>query len=350
MISQYSNQKEKLNIEEIKKAAEEIKKGNLVLFPTETVYGIGANALDEDAVKKIFIAKGRAQDNPLIVHVSNIEMVEKIVKEITPLERKLIKEFWPGPLTIIFNRKDKETIPNVVTANLDTVGIRMPSNKIAKLLIEKSGVPIAAPSANVSGRPSGTKVEDIINELDGKVEYILDGGFTDIGLESTVIKISGEKIDILRPGKITKEQLEQVAKQVEVDKHVLGQVDKNEVVASPGMKYRHYAPNTKCMMVYSKDEEKLINKINDIIKQQQEESRKILVLGMKQHLNRYNTENKWNMGETLEEVAKNIFTLLRKVDKEQVDLVIIEGVGEKGLGLAITNRVIRACAYNYLKI
>lgn len=350
MISQYSNQKEKLNIEEIKKAAEEIKKGNLVLFPTETVYGIGANALDEDAVKKIFIAKGRAQDNPLIVHVSNIEMVEKIVKEITPLERKLIKEFWPGPLTIIFNRKDKETIPNVVTANLDTVGIRMPSNKIAKLLIEKSGVPIAAPSANVSGRPSGTKVEDIINELDGKVEYILDGGFTDIGLESTVIKVSGEKIDILRPGKITKEQLEQVAKQVEVDKHVLGQVDKNEVVASPGMKYRHYAPNTKCMMVYSKDEEKLINKINDIINQEEKNNKSVLVLGMSNHLNKYIAKSKWDMGETLEEVAKNIFTLLRKVDKEQVDLVIIEGVGEKGLGLAITNRVIRACAYNYLKI
>lgn len=350
MISQYSNQKEKLNIEEIKKAAEEIKKGNLVLFPTETVYGIGANALDEDAVKKIFIAKGRAQDNPLIVHVSNIEMVEKIVKEITPLERKLIKEFWPGPLTIIFNRKDKETIPNVVTANLDTVGIRMPSNKIAKLLIEKSGVPIAAPSANVSGRPSGTKVEDIINELDGKVEYILDGGFTDIGLESTVIKVRGEKIDILRPGKITKEQLEQVAKQVEVDKHVLGQVDKNEVVASPGMKYRHYAPNTKCMMVYSKDEEKLINKINDIINQEEKNNKSVLVLGMSNHLNKYIAKSKWDMGETLEEVAKNIFTLLRKVDKEQVDLVIIEGVGEKGLGLAITNRVIRACAYNYLKI
>ena len=207
MISKYSDQKEKIKEEEIEEAAREIVKGNLVLFPTETVYGIGANALDEEAVKKIFIAKGRAQDNPLIVHVSNMQMVEDIVESIGDLERKLIQRFWPGPLTIIFQRKSKEVIPNIVTANLDTVGVRMPSNGIAKELIGKAGVPIAAPSANVSGKPSGTKVEDIITELDGKVEYILDGGFTDIGLESTVIKVEDNKINILRPGKITKEQI-----------------------------------------------------------------------------------------------------------------------------------------------
>lgn len=350
MISKYSNQREKLNIEEINKAAEEIRKGNLVLFPTETVYGIGANALDKEAVKNIFVAKGRAQDNPLIVHVSNIEMVEEIVEGITPIEKKLIEKFWPGPLTIIFKRKSKDIIPNVVTANLDTVGIRMPSNEIAKQLIEKSGVPIAAPSANVSGKPSGTNVEDIISELDGKVSYILDGGSTDIGLESTVIKVNDGKIDILRPGKITKEQLEQVTKEVEVDKHVLGQVEKDEVVASPGMKYRHYAPNTKCMMVYSKNEERLIEKINEITNELKQQNKKVLVLGRKQHLKGYIAENKWNMGEMLEDVAKNIFTLLRKVDKENVDLVIIEGVGEEELGLAITNRLIRACAYNYIVI
>ena len=348
MISKYSNQKNKINEEEIKEAAEEIKKGNLVLFPTETVYGIGANALDAEAVKKIFIAKGRAQDNPLIVHVDSIEMVEKIVKEITPLEKKLMERFWPGPLTIIFKRKSEKIIPNVVTANLDTVGIRMPSNEIAKKLIQKAGVPIAAPSANISGKPSGTKVEDIIEELDGKVQYILDGGFTDIGLESTVIKIDNGVIDILRPGKITKEELEEVANQVEIDTHVLGKVEKNEKVASPGMKYRHYAPNTKCMMVYSNNEEDMINKINEITLDMQNENKKVLVLGREKHINSYIVKNKWNMGEELEEVAKNIFTLLRKVDKEKVDLVIIEGVGENGLGLAITNRLIRACAYNYI--
>lgn len=348
MISKYSNQKNKINEEEIKEAAEEIKNGNLVLFPTETVYGIGANALNAEAVRKVFIAKGRAQDNPLIVHVCSIEMVEKIVQEITPLEKKLMEKFWPGPLTIIFNRKSEKIIPNVVTANLDTVGIRMPSNKIAKKLIQEAGVPIAAPSANISGKPSGTKVEDIIEELDGKVQYILDGGVTDIGLESTVIKIDNGVIDILRPGKVTKEELQEVANQVEIDLHVLGKVEKNEKVASPGMKYRHYAPNTKCMMVYSNNEEDMINKINEITLDMQNENKKVLVLGREKHINSYIVKNKWNMGGELEEVAKNIFTLLRKVDKEKVDLVIIEGVGENGLGLAITNRLIRACAYNYI--
>lgn len=348
MISKYSDQKEKINKEEIEEAAEEIKKGNLVLFPTETVYGIGANALDSEAAKKIFVAKGRAQDNPLIVHVSNIQMLEEIVENIGDLEKKLIERFWPGPLTIIFPRKN--VIPNVVTANLETVAVRMPSDKIAKELIEKAGVPIAAPSANISGKPSGTKVEDIISELDGKVSYILDGGFTDIGLESTVIKINGDTIDILRPGKITKEQLEEVAREVEVDKHVLGKVEANEVVSSPGMKYRHYAPNTKCMMVYSKNEQNMISKINEMIDKMQQDKKRVLVLGRSNHLVSYQTDNKWDMGETLEEVAKNIFTLLRKVDKNEVDLVIIEGVGEKGLGLAITNRLIRTCAYNYIVV
>ena len=350
MISKYSDQKEKVKQEGIEEAAREIRKGNLVLFPTETVYGIGANALDEEAVKKIFIAKGRAQDNPLIVHVSNIQMVEEIVTNIGTLERKLIEKFWPGPLTIIFQRKSKEVIPNIVTANLETVGIRMPSNLIAKELLEKSGVPIAAPSANVSGKPSGTKVEDIITELDGKVSYILDGGLTDIGLESTVIKVKNDMIDILRPGKITKEQLEEVAEEVEIDRHVLEKVEQNEVVSSPGMKYRHYAPNTKCMMIYSENAEKMIKKINEITNQMKQDNKKVLVIGKEEHLDRYVATEKWNMGETLEEVAKNIFTLLRKVDKEQVDLVILEGVGEKELGLAITNRLIRACAYNYLII
>lgn len=350
MITKYSNQKENIKQQEIEEAAEEIKKGNLVIFPTETVYGIGANALDENAVKKIFEAKGRAQDNPLIVHVASIDMVKPIVDYIGVLEQKLIEKFWPGPLTIIMKRKSDKVIPNIVTANLDTVGIRMPSNLLAKKLIEKVGVPIAAPSANVSGKPSGTNIEDIKEEFEGKVSYILDGGSTDIGLESTVIKVENDKIDILRPGKITKEQLEEVANQVEVDKHVLGKVGKEEIVASPGMKYRHYAPNANCMMVYSKDEQKMIEKMNEITKESEQNGKQVLVLAKGEHLLNIVAKKKWNMGKNLEEVAKNIFTLLRKVDKEQVDLVLIEGVGEEGLGLAITNRLVRACAYHYLKL
>ena len=350
MITKYSNQKENIKKQEIEEAAEEIKKGNLVIFPTETVYGIGANALDENAVKKIFEAKGRAQDNPLIVHVANIDMVKTIVEHIGTLEQKLIEKFWPGPLTIIMKRKSDKVIPNIVTANLDTVGIRMPSNLLAKELIEKAGVPIAAPSANVSGKPSGTNIEDIKEEFEGKVSYILDGGSTDIGLESTVIKVENDKIDILRPGKITKEQLEEVANQVEVDKHVLGKVGKEEIVASPGMKYRHYAPNTNCMMVYSKNEQKMIEKINEIAEELEQTGKQVLVFAKGEHLSNIVAKNKCNMGNNLDEVAQNIFTLLRKVDKEKVDLVLIEGVGEEGLGLAITNRLIRACAYHYLKL
>ena len=205
MKSKYINLKETRNYEEIKQASEAIKQGKLVLFPTETVYGIGADALNEEAVKKIYEAKGRASDNPLIAHISNLEMLKKLVKEVGRIEEKLIDAFWPGPLTIIFNKTD--LVPYIITAGLETVAIRMPSNQIARKLIEYSKTPIAAPSANISGKPSGTLVEDILQELDGKVEYIIDGGKVDIGLESTVVRVIENKVHILRPGKITKEQI-----------------------------------------------------------------------------------------------------------------------------------------------
>ena len=296
MKSIYFNEEKEVKIEEIKEAANGIKEGKLVLFPTETVYGIGANALDTNAVKKIFVAKGRASDNPLIVHISNINMLEQIVENIGEIEKRLINKFWPGPLTIIFNRKSENIIPNSVTAGLNTVGVRMPSNEIARELIELSGVPIAAPSANVSGRPSGTNVQDIIEELDGKVHYIIDGGKTIIGLESTVIRVIDKKIEILRPGKITLEELESVANEISND-------------------YKN-----------------------------------VVVLGTQGNMPKYISKNKLSMGATLEDVAQNIFSLLRKADKCNADLVIIEGVTKQGLGLAIINRLIRACEYNYIEI
>lgn len=317
----------------------------MVLFPTETVYGIGANALDTNAVQKIFVAKGRASDNPLIVHISNINMLEQIVENIGEIEKRLINKFWPGPLTIIFNRKSENIIPNSVTAGLNTVGVRMPSNEIARELIELSGVPIAAPSANVSGRPSGTNVQDIIEELDGKVHYIIDGGKTIIGLESTVIRVIDKKIEILRPGKITLEELESVANEVEVNKNVFEKVT-DKPVASPGMKYKHYAPKTKCVLVYSNDKVKMINKINEI----SNDYKNVVVLGTQGNMPKYISKNKLSMGATLEDVAQNIFSLLRKADKCNADLVIIEGVTKQGLGLAIINRLIRACEYNYIEI
>ena len=340
-MSKYLDLKRKYNIEELKESSDIIKNGGLVLFPTETVYGIGADGLNEEAVKKIFIAKGRASDNPLILHVSNIDMINKIAKDMTPLEEKLIKDFFPGPLTIILKRK--EIVPNVVTGGLDTVGIRMPSNKIAHDLIELGGTPIAAPSANISGRPSGTNINDIFEELNDRVDYILDGGETKIGLESTVIRVIDNKIHILRPGKITKQDLEKYA-DVIIDQHVLGNLKKEEQVLSPGMKYKHYAPNTKCILVYSKDKNKMIEKIKEL----EQENKNSLVICNKNNISNFN--NAIDYGTTLEEISHNIFRLLREVDKKESSLVIIEGVPAEGLGLAIMNRLIRACSHNYIEL
>lgn len=343
MKSKYANLKNNKDLTKIEEAAMSIKKGKIVLFPTETVYGIGANALDEKAIDKIFEAKGRASDNPLIVHIASINMLGNLVKEVGKIEEKLIENFWPGPLTIIFDRK--ECVPNKVTAGLGTVGIRMPSNEIATKLIEFSGLPIAAPSANISGKPSGTKIEDIVDELDGKVDYILDSGMVDIGVESTVVRAIENKVHILRPGKITKEDIENLGIEVIIEKQIMEECKPEEKVMSPGMKYRHYAPNTKCLLVYSNKQDELINRINKEI----ELEKNVLVLGRTSNLEKYNTENKLDMGDSLEEISKNIFTLLRKVDSYKVDLVIIEGVKREGLGLAIMNRLIRACEHNYIE-
>ena len=233
-----------------------------------------------------------------------------------------------------------------MTAGLETVGVRMPENDIAKKLIEYAGVPMAAPSANISGRPSGTVIEDIKGELDGKVEYIIDGGAVEIGLESTVVRVEKNTVHILRPGKVTKEEIEKLGLTVEVQKQVLGECKKEEVVMSPGMKYKHYAPETKCLLVYSQDEEKLIEEIKNRIN---EHDKNVLILAKNKNLELYDVENKIGMGDTLEEIGKNIFTILRKVDTYKVDLVVIEGVEPKGIGLAIMNRLIRACENNYIE-
>ncbi len=343
MKTKYINLKEEYNEERIKEAAQDILNGELVIFPTETVYGIGANALNDDACKNIFKAKGRAGDNPLIVHVNNVDMIKKLVEEPNEIEKKLIKSFCPGPFTLIF--KAKNIIPKSVTAGLDTVGIRMPSNKIANKLIEYAGVPIAAPSANVSGRPSGTKIDDILKEFDGKVSTIIDDGMVDIGLESTVVRVIDNKVRILRPGKITKEDIEKLRIEVEIDKNILGKYDGKEKVLSPGMKYRHYAPNTKCMMVYSKNEEAMVNKINELIN-----DKNALVVCRDKNYDKYATNFKIKMGNSLEEIAHNIFSILRQVDNYNVDIVIIEGMQKDGLGLALNNRLLRACEYNYIEI
>lgn len=331
--------KDKINEEELKEASFVIKENGLVIFPTETVYGLGANALNEEAVSKIFIAKGRPNDNPLIVHISNFDMLNELTKNITDIEKKLIDAFFPGPFTLILEKSD--LVPNNVTCNLNTVGIRMPSNKIANRLIELSG-PIAAPSANISGRPSGTKASDIIEEFNDKVDIIIDGGSTKIGLESTVVKVINGVPTILRPGYVTLEDIKKVIGKAIVHDKIIN----NEKVLSPGLKYKHYAPESKCLLVFSDKEDKQIEYINQIIKPD------MIVIGYKEHKNKIKTDNYFVHGSinNYEEISHSIFSLLREADKLKPSLIIIEGVHNMGLGMAINNRLIRSCSHNYINV
>ncbi len=340
-MTKYFDMRDSIDERDIIEASKMITNGELVIFPTETVYGIGANGLDENAVKNIFIAKGRAQDNPLILHVSNIDMIDDIAKDINKIERKLIDIFFPGPLTIILNKKD--IVPNVVSGGLDTVGVRMPSNKIANLLIKNSGVPIAAPSANISGKPSGTTLGDIKDEFDNKVSCMIDGGNTLIGVESTVIRVIDNKIKILRPGKITVEDFKFYGFDVELDNNIFSEVKSGEKVLSPGMKYRHYAPQKECLLIYT-------NEINKFVEEVNKNSKVKNVLVVCKNNNMRYFKNSIGMGNSLEDISHNIFHILREVDKTNYDLIIIEDVKKEGLGIAIMNRLIRACSHNYIEL
>ncbi len=332
---------------DIDRASQDILCKNLVVFPTETVYGIGANALDEVAVEKIFKAKKRPKDNPLIVHVCDIDMVYKVAKNVTNIERKLMDRFWPGPLSIVLEKRDE--IPSNVTAGLSTVSVRMPSNELALKLIKKANVPVAAPSANVSGKPSGTNVTDIYDELKDDVSYFLDGGKSDIGIESTVVRVVGDKIIILRPGKITVDNLKEVCQNVEVDKNCFIKVNKDDKVISPGMKHKHYAPETKCVMLSYSDYDNLNLKINNIIK---ENSDKRICFMCESNVitNVEEAKNvlKIDLGETLEDVSSDLFSSLRLLDRSNVDVCYIQEFSKEGIGLGVMNRVLRTCDYDII--
>lgn len=341
--------KENIKKEELDKISECIKQGELVVFPTETVYGIGADATCESAVKKIFEAKGRPQDNPLIVHISNLEMLKDIVCAPNKTEKVLMDKFWPGPLTIIL--KSKKTLPNAVTANLDTVGVRMPDNDIALNIIENSKTPIAAPSANVSGKPSGTNVYDIYEELKEKVQIFVDGGKTNIGIESTVLKVDENNVvNILRPGMISVEDIQEIGLTVKLDKHIFEDVKENEKVESPGMKHRHYAPNTETILLEYNEDDVMISKVQEF--KNNNENKKIGVICFDEHQEQYEKMGIMciNIGSKndLIEISRNIFAYLRKIDSLDLDVCIIEGVKKEYIGTAIMNRVIRACQYNIL--
>lgn len=319
---------------------EEILKDNLIIFPTETVYGIGANALSEKAVNKIFAVKTRAKNNPLIVHLKDKSEIEKYAIISNQIEQKLIDTFMPGPFTIIL--KKKEIIPSCVTANMDSVGIRIPIHQMAHEFLELVNVPIAAPSANISSRPSGTKVDDIKDEFDSLVPYIIDNGEATIGLESTVVKVIDNIPTILRPGFVTYEDIFSLIGSCNIAPGVLTKLDNNTKVESPGMLYKHYAPKTNCILVYSSKIDILKQIINDNL------DHKTIIIGSSK-LKDIPCYHFLNYGDTLEEISHNIFSLLRLADKYEANKIIIEGVKKEGLGLAIMNRLIRTANFNYIE-
>lgn len=322
----------------IKEAVKIIRRGGLIAFPTETVYGLGANALDKKAVKKIFKAKGRPSDNPLIVHIADFTELFRLVKKIPKITEILAKKFWPGPLTLIFLKK--KIVPNKVTAGGNTVAIRIPKNKTALKLIKDSGFPIAAPSANLSGRPSPTTAQHVFEDLGEKIDLIIDGGKTDIGVESTVVDLTVNPPQILRPGGISFEELKKIIPNIYFHSSLLGEkLKNNEKVKSPGIKYRHYAPKAPLILSNSK---KIIQKL---IKKYQKENKVVGVLSSLETKKFYQNADLVLVSgsrKNLKQIAQNLFKTLREFDKNKVNIIISETFPKKGIGLAIMNRLERA--------
>ncbi|AAL80430.1 threonylcarbamoyl-AMP synthase [Pyrococcus furiosus DSM 3638] len=334
------NMRDRIDERKLRVAARLIREGKLVAFPTETVYGLGADALNEKAARRIFEAKGRPADNPLIVHIAEFSQVYELAREVPEEAKMLAKKFWPGPLTIVLPRR--EIVPDVTTGGLDTVAIRMPANEIALKLIKLSGRPIAAPSANISGKPSPTTAEHVADDFYGKIECIIDGGETKIGVESTVIDLTEWPPVLLRPGGLPLEEIEKVIGEVRIHPAVFGK--KVDVAKSPGMKYKHYAPDAEVIVVEG-PKEKVKRKIAELVKEFKEKGKRVGVIGSES----YNADEFFYLGETVEEVARNLFKALRYMDKAKVDIVLAEGVEEKGLGLAVMNRLRKAAGYKIIK-
>ena len=334
-------EREKLQIEE---AGKILKEGGLVAFPTETVYGLGGDALQKKSSEKIYAAKGRPSDNPLIVHICCIEAMEKIVRSVPGEAEVLAKAFWPGPLTMILQKSD--AVPYETTGGLDTVAIRMPENKIALALIEAAGGYVAAPSANTSGKPSPTLAEHVREDMDGKIEMILDGGSACIGLESTIVDLTEEIPMILRPGYITKEMLEQVlGKEVAVDRTLLDASAK-QAPKAPGMKYRHYAPKGELTIV-SGESGAVTEAIRELTEKKHCEGETVGIICTDETKPLYEADCIASVGARADEdaIARHLYAILREFDAKEVTCIYSEAFSETGLGQAIMNRLLKAAGH-----
>ena len=325
----------------LRQAAEWIRAGEVVGFPTETVYGLGADALNPQAVRKIFAAKGRPADNPLIVHIAELSQIRPLISgEISDRASALAHAFWPGPLTMIFPKSDR--IPQEVSAGLDTVGIRFPANEDARRLIQACGCPIAAPSANRSGRPSPTTAAHVLEDMDGRIPMILDGGPCQVGLESTVLDVTGEIPRVLRPGGVTPEMIAQVAGSCRVDESVMRPLKEGEKPRSPGMKYRHYAPKGSLTIFEGAPEDVA----REICRAYDAAGENALILALEAHVPLYGGRRVVSLGLDAVDMARRLFDELRGADEMGATQIFSEAVPGKGIGLAVMNRLGRAAAFH----
>lgn len=328
-----------------REASDILRKGGLVAFPTETVYGLGGNGLDLDAAKKIYAAKGRPSDNPLIIHIAKKEALNELASSVPSLAWKLADAFWPGPLTMILPKAEK--VPYGTTGGLETVAVRMPNHPVALRLIEESGIYIAAPSANTSGRPSPTLAEHVYEDLHGKIDMILDGGMVQVGIESTIVDLTEEIPVILRPGCITKEMLEKVVGQVTVDQAILGKKQSETLrPKAPGMKYKHYAPKAE-LTIFKGDREKVQKKINAMVAENERNGKRTGILATDESMAAYQGGVVCSIGSRQEAgaVARGLYKVLRDFDHLQVDYIYAESFETDEMGAAIMNRLLKAAGY-----
>ena len=339
---------QELDMEGIREAGEILRQGGLVAFPTETVYGLGGNGLDPQASAKIYRAKGRPSDNPLIIHIADMEDLEKIVKEVPESAKKLASVYWPGPLTMIFQKSD--IVPYETTGGMDTVAVRMPDHPLAQALIRAGGGYVAAPSANTSGRPSPTMASHVEEDLDGKIDMILDGGPVGIGLESTIVDFTEEIPTILRPGYINQEMVRRVIGQVQMDRGLI-QADSKVKPKAPGMKYLHYAPKADLTIIEG-PLEKVTAEINKRAKEKSCAGYKVGIIGTEETVAEYKAGDVKCIGTRADEstIAANLFGILREFDDDQVDYIYSESFDTAGIGSAIMNRLLKAAGHHIEKL